>query len=94
MGMVESALKGLGFGVGLGLGYVVVTRLLFPGSGDQARPIAKAAVRSYLDLAEKYGELAAEMREKFSDLMAEVKAEREACREATAAARDAASETE
>jgi len=89
MGMFDSALKGLTFGAGLGLGYVLVSRALFPGSRDASKPFAKAAIRSYLELTDKYSEFAAELREQFADLIAEVKAEREACGEEAAAGRQA-----
>lgn len=82
MGLVKDALKGVGWGAGIGFGLLLVSPLL-GSSKDQSRrgrPLAKRAVRGLLDLTDRLREMGAEAKEQMSDLVAEVESERQAAR--------------
>jgi hypothetical protein len=66
----------------VGIGVFVASPLLLKGG----RPITKAAVRAYLEVADKVKEVAAERGERWKDLLAEVQQERAAKAAETAAA--------
>jgi hypothetical protein len=56
-------------------------RMQSDGAGDgPLRPLAKAAIRGYITVADKAKEWAAETRESWGELVAEVRAERETAR--------------
>ena len=64
--------------IAAGIGLVALAPLLLRGVGGGGRPLAKALLHNYLDLAESCKGLSAEAREHFRDLLAEVHAERQA----------------
>ena len=63
-----------------GIGLAAVAPFLFHGLGEKARPVAKAVIHKYLDLADKVKEAGSETQEQWRDLLAEVYAERAAMR--------------
>ena len=75
MGLLDTATKGWGGGLLIGIGAAVAAPVIFPAAGAAARPIAKGLVWGCLAAADKLRELAAETREQVNDLVAEVRAE-------------------
>jgi hypothetical protein len=70
---VDDVLEGVAVpAVLVGLGIVVATPLLL----KRGRPVTKAAIRGYLNVADKVKEMAAETGERWKDLVAEVQQER------------------
>jgi hypothetical protein len=65
--LVGGALWGLGAGVA-----IAVAR----NGSDGLRDVARGAIRTYLNVADRVQETTAEMREGFEDIAAEVRAER------------------
>jgi hypothetical protein len=65
-------------GILAGIGIAAAAPLLLLGTSKPSRPIAKALLHGYLDLADKAKEVGGEAVEKWQDLLAEVKTEREA----------------
>lgn len=61
----------------VGIGLAVAAPLIAAGVTGAGRPVAKALIHKYLDLADKMKEATAETSEQWKDLLAEVHAERE-----------------
>lgn len=64
-------------GVLAGIGLVALAPLLLRGGGSRGKPMAKALLHKYLDMAEQFKELGAEAQEQWKDLLAEVQLERQ-----------------
>jgi len=75
MSLLETATKGWGGGILVGIGAALAAPIILPAAGATVRPIAKGLVWGFLAAAEKVRELAAETREQVNDLVAEVRAE-------------------
>jgi uncharacterized protein DUF5132 len=59
-----------------GIGVVLAAPIVSPVLGKVARPLAKAAIKTYLSAAESFESAAEEARKEWSALVAEAKAER------------------
>ncbi len=76
-------------GILAGIGIAAAAPLLLLGTSKSSRPVAKALIHGYRDLADKLKEVGSESIERWNDLLAEVEAERAA---RAAAARTATAE--
>jgi Protein of unknown function (DUF5132) len=76
MALFEDAVKSWGLPVLVGAGVVLALPVVLPVVGSALRPMAKAAIKGYMALADSVAEGAATLAEEFSDLVAEVRAER------------------
>ena len=75
MGMIESATKGWGGGVLIGIGAALAAPIIVPAAGAVVRPLAKGLIWGFLAATDKLKEAVAETREQMNDLVAETKAE-------------------
>ncbi len=75
MGLIDSATKGWGGGLLIGVGAALAAPVIVPAAGAVVRPLAKGLIWGYLAAADKLKEFAAETREQMNDIVAEVKAE-------------------
>jgi len=75
MSLLESATKGWGGGILVGIGAALVAPIVLPAAGATVRPLAKGLIWGFLAAAEKVRELAAETREEVNDVVAEVRSE-------------------
>jgi hypothetical protein len=75
MALLDSALKGWGPGVLVGVGAALAAPVVVPAAAAVIRPLAKAAIWGCLAATDKIKELAAETREQVNDLVAEVRSE-------------------
>jgi hypothetical protein len=76
MTLFEDAVKSWGLPILVGAGMVLALPVVLPVVGGALRPVAKAAIKGYLALADSVAEGAAALAEEFGDLVAEVRAER------------------
>ena len=75
MSLLDTATKGWGGGLLIGLGAAVAAPVILPAAGAAVRPIAKGLVWGCLAAVDQLRELAAETREQVNDLVAEVRSE-------------------
>jgi hypothetical protein len=75
MGLLDSATKGWGGGMLIGVGAALAAPVLLPAAAAVVRPLAKGLIWGYLAAADKLKETVAETREQMNDLVAETKAE-------------------
>lgn len=75
MGLLDSATKGWGGGVLIGLGAALAAPVILPAAAAVVRPLAKGLILGYLAATDKLKEVVAETREQMNDLVAETKAE-------------------
>jgi len=75
MGLVDSATKGWGGGLLVGIGAALVAPVILPAAGAVIRPLAKGLIWGYLTATDKLKEVAAETREQVNDLVAEARSE-------------------
>lgn len=75
MALWNNMYKGYGPGLLIGVGVALMAPIILPAVACLVRPVAKAAVKGGLTVADKVKEFAAEAGEQVSDLVAEAKAE-------------------
>ena len=75
MSLLDTATKGWGGGLLIGIGAAVAAPIILPAAGAAVRPIAKGLVWGLLAATDKLRELASETREQLNDLVAEVRSE-------------------
>jgi hypothetical protein len=75
MALLEDAVKSWGMPALVGVGVVLALPVVLPVVGGALRPVAKAAIKGYLSLADSLTEYAASAAEELSDLVAEARAE-------------------
>src|SRR2546425_666084 len=63
MGLLDTATKGWGGGVLIGIGAALVAPVVLPAAGAVARPLAKGLIWGFLAAADKLKEVVAETRE-------------------------------
>ena len=92
---LEDILKGATVpAIPAGIGLAALAPLFLRGVGEGGRPLAKALLHKYFDMADRFKEAGAETQEQWKDLLAEVQAERNARHDAGfAEPTDAAAET-
>jgi hypothetical protein len=75
MALIDNLFSGWGSGFLVGVGTAAVAPQIFPGLGSAVRPVAKAAIKGALAVADAVMVATAEAREQISDLVAEVREE-------------------
>lgn len=75
MSLIEDVVEDAAMPIIIGAGILIAAPILFPALAGGLRPVAKKAVRGFMQLKERAKEATAEAREQWSDLVAEAQAE-------------------